>query len=123
MTQNKSPYSGRLRSCSGLALLPARARRSVWTIRANASFVNFVMHFSNLLQSQTGRIVTQNPNIEIRNPKQYQMTKTSHKPDCLKKMARIACFEHYGIRICFEFRNSDFGFKVFTNMLDTAEPF
>jgi len=26
------PNSDRLRSCSGLALLPARARRSVWTI-------------------------------------------------------------------------------------------
>ena len=31
----QSPNSDRLRSCSGLALLPARARRSVWTIQGS----------------------------------------------------------------------------------------
>jgi hypothetical protein len=49
------------------------------------------------------------------------MTKTPHKPGCPRKTARVACFKHYGILK--NGRYSDFEFKVFTNTLETAEPF
>jgi len=35
ISDSEMPISDRLRSCSGLALLPARARRSVWTTQGS----------------------------------------------------------------------------------------